>query len=91
MKEQWAQTKRVIKKIFFLKIGFRRLAKTGILLDSGKQKDYVHFGIIMRPTHINCIFCVQTHTKRLWVQKKLAENMVKGRARSRKTAVRLKD
>lgn len=32
-----------------------RLAKSRIMPDSGKQKDYVHFGIIMRPIrHINC-------------------------------------
>lgn len=55
---------------FILRFVWKRLAKFGIMLDSGKQKDYVHFGIIMRPTHINCIFCEE---QRLRNQKKLAE------------------
>lgn len=56
-----------------------RLAKSRIMPDSGKQKDYVHFGIIMRHIrHINCIFCVcagragQRRKKRIREQKEIS-------------------
>lgn len=55
------------------------LAKCGIMPDSGKQKDYVHLGIIIYAAHahINCVFCPSS--KNCKSKRKLAENMVKKR------------